>query len=141
MAHHTVAYWAMILLLAGASTAAQTPEDAAQAAAGSWVKIVDAGNYGSSWEEAATVFKSAVTSEQWTAAASGARGPLGSLVSRTLASRTVTDQPPPGAPAGNYAIIRYTTAFANVPTVNEMVVLILDGDRGWRVAGYTVRPG
>jgi len=141
MAQHTFARLAITLVLVGAPLAAQTPEDAAQAVAESWVKLVDAVDYGASWDEAATVFKSAVTKEQWTSAATGARGPLGSLASRTLASRQVTDQPPPGAPAGTYAIIRYTTTFANVPAVNELVILILDGDRGWRVAGYTVRPG
>ena len=140
MTHHFIAGWAIVMLLAGPSLTAQTAEDAAQAAGESWVKIVDAGNYGQSWDEAATVFKTAVTKEQWAGAASNARSPLGSLTSRTLASRQITDQAPPGAPAGKYAILRYTTAFANAPAVNEMVVLILDGDRGWRVGGYTVRP-
>ncbi|MDP2320213.1 MAG: DUF4019 domain-containing protein [Acidobacteriota bacterium] len=141
MTHHFIAGWAIVMLLAGPALTAQAPEDAAQAVAESWVKLVDAVDYGASWDEAATVFKNAVTKEQWTAAATGARAPLGSVASRTLASRQITDQPPPGAPAGTYAIIRYTTTFANVPTVNELVILILDGDRGWRVAGYTVRPG
>ena len=140
MTHHTFGRLAIVMLLAGTTLAAQTTEDAAQAIGESWVKIVDAGNYGQSWDEAATLFKTAVTKEQWTSAAAGARGPLGSLTSRTLASRQITDQPPPGAPAGKYAILRYTSAFANAPAVNEMVVLILDGDRGWRVGGYTVRP-
>jgi Protein of unknown function (DUF4019) len=140
MTHHFIAGCAIVMLLAGPSLTAQTAEDAAQAVGESWVKIVDAGNYGESWDEAATVFKTAVTKEQWASAAANARGPLGTLTSRTLASRQVTDQPPPGAPAGKYAILRYTTAFANAPAVNEMVVLILDGDRGWRVGGYTVRP-
>jgi hypothetical protein len=140
MTHHTFARLAIVMLLGGTTLAAQTAEDAAQAIGESWVKIVDAGNYGQSWDEAATLFKSAVTKDQWASAASNARGPLGSLTSRTLASRQITDQPPPGAPAGKYAILRYTTAFANAPAVNEMVILILDGDRGWRVGGYTVRP-
>ena len=140
MTHHTFVRLAVVMLLAGATIVAQSAEDAAQAAGESWVKIVDAGNYGESWDEAATVFKNAVTKEQWAGAAANARSPLGSLTSRTLASRQVTDQPPPGAPAGKYAILRYTTAFANAPAVNEMVVLILDGERGWGVGGYTVRP-
>ena len=140
MVDQLIARSAVVVLLAASTLAAQVPDEAAQAAAESWIKVVDAGSYGASWDEAATVFKGAVTKEQWTTAASGARTPLGNLVSRTLASRQVTDQPPPGAPAGKYAILRYTTAFANAATVNEMVVLMLDGDRGWRVAGYTVRP-
>jgi hypothetical protein len=130
----------VVLLTAFPAAQAPSAEDAAQAVTESWLKVVDAGNYGASWEEAASLFKSAVTQEQWTTAASGARAPLGSLTLRTLVSRELPPGPPPGAPAGKYAIVRYTTAFANAPKTHEMIVLIFDGDRGWRVAGYTVRP-
>ena len=47
MTHHFIAGCAIvIMLLAGPSLTAQTAEDAAQAVGESWVKIVDAGNYG-----------------------------------------------------------------------------------------------
>ena len=42
--------------------------------------------YAESWKQAASVFSKAVTAEQWTAALTAARGPYGSLVSRTLES-------------------------------------------------------
>ena len=62
MTHHTVARLAIVILLAGTTLAAQATEDAAQAVGESWVKIVDAGNYGESWDEAATVLASSFRS-------------------------------------------------------------------------------
>lgn len=117
MGDHTIARLAIVLLLAGTTLTAQTAEDAAQAAAESWLRIVDTGNYGSSYEETATVFKTAMPLEKWTAALAGA-----------------------GAPPGKYFTIRFTSAFANAPKASETVMLMLDGDRGWRVVGFTIGP-
>lgn len=139
MAHHTIARLTVVMLLAGIALAAQTPEDAAQAAAEAWLKHVDAGNYGSSWDEAATAFKGAVTQERWAAAVAGARAPFGGVISRNVASRQATDQLP-GAPAGKYVVLQFTTGFEKSPAT-ETVTVMLDGERGWRVAGYFVRPG
>ena len=139
MTRFKVSMVAIVMLLACAAVRAQAPDDAAQAAAESWLKIVDTGNYGSSYEETATVFKSAMPREKWTAALAGARAPLGGLTSRTLVSREGSEQLP-GAPPGKYFTIRFTSAFANAPKASETVMLMLDGDRGWRVVGFTIRP-
>jgi hypothetical protein len=50
----------LVTSLAGPGVAAEKPEDAAQAAAESWLKLVDDGNYAASWEQAAKLFKGAV---------------------------------------------------------------------------------
>jgi hypothetical protein len=44
-------------------------DHAAIDAANAWLRFVDAGKYGDSWTSAATLFKKAVTKEQWTAQA------------------------------------------------------------------------
>jgi len=139
MVLQVIARCAIVMLLAGPSATAQAPDDAAQTAAEVWLKIVDAGNYGSTYDEAATAFKGAVPVEKWTAALAGVRAPLGSLTSRTLASREASDQLP-GEPPGKYFTIRFTTAFANAPKMTETIMLTLDGERGWRVVGFTIRP-
>lgn len=113
MANHFIAGCAIVMLLVSAPLTAQAPEDTAQAAAESWLKIVDAGNYGSSWKEAATGFKSAVTQARWTEAVAGARAPFGALTSRKVASRPATDNLP-GAPAGKYVVVQFTTALERV---------------------------
>ena len=55
----------LVAFLAGPAVAADKPEDAAQAAAESWLKLVDDGDYAASWEQAAKVFKGAVKQADW----------------------------------------------------------------------------
>lgn len=138
MTNYSIAVCILMTIVAGPTLRAQSPEDAAQAAAESWVKLVDAGNYGSSWEEAASGFKAAVTQARWTEAVAGARAPFGAVTARKVATRQATDQLL-GAPAGKYVMLQFTTAFEK-GAATEIVALTLDDERGWRVAGYFVRP-
>src|SRR5689334_23021559 len=85
-------------------------KDAAIAAATSWLAIVDGGDYGRSWDEAASYFKANITRAAWTQAASGVRGPLGKLRSRTVKAAKYTTSLP-GAPDGEYWVIQFTTSF------------------------------
>jgi hypothetical protein len=135
-----IVHLAVVVLLAGATVTAQEPEELAQTAAEAWLKIADSGNYGSSWDEAASMFKSGVPKEGWIAALSKARSPQGALNSRTLVSRRTT-LTLPGAPAGTYVVVRFAAAFEHSPKMAETVILVLDADRGWRIVGYTVTPG
>jgi len=43
----------------------QTAVDEATKAADQWLKLVDNGDYKQSWETASTIFKNAVTEDQW----------------------------------------------------------------------------
>ncbi len=119
-------------------TWAGEPEDTAQAAAESWLKIVDSGNYESSWDRAAALFKGAVTQEQWAQAAAGVRAPLGKLVSRKVKSREYMEKLP-GAPDGKYVVIQFDTVFEKKSSSIETVTPMLDPDGAWRVSGYFIR--
>ena len=114
------------------------PEDAAQAAAESWLKLVDDGNYAASWEQAAKVFKGAVKQADWAQTVGGVRTPLGKLVSRKLKSREYTEKMP-GAPDGRYVVVQYDTVFENKASAVETVTPMADPDGAWRVAGYFIR--
>jgi hypothetical protein len=118
--------------------AAEAPEDLAQKAAESWLKLTDAGEAGASWEQAAKLFKGAVTKEQWTQALAGVRPPLGEVVSRKLLSRQYNEKLP-RAPEGKYVVIQYQTVFEKQPSAVETVIPTLDPDGVWRVSGYFVR--
>jgi hypothetical protein len=124
--------------LAGSSWAGDKPEDVAQAAAESWLKMVDDGKYEASWDEAAKLFKGAVTREQWNQAAAGARAPLGKLVSRKLKTRKYTESLP-GAPDGKYVVIQFDAVFEKKASAVETVTPMLDPDGAWRVSGYFIR--
>jgi hypothetical protein len=130
---------ACLAVMAGLSWATQeSVEDAAQAAAETWLKLVDSESYDGSWEQAAELFKGAVTKEQWRQAASGARKPLGKLVSRKLKSRQYMEQMP-GAPDGKYVVIQFDAVFENKSAAVETVTPMLDPDGTWRVSGYYIR--
>jgi hypothetical protein len=128
----------VIACLAVTALFAEGPEDVAQRAAESWLKLVDDGQYGASWEQAAKMFKGAVTKEQWMQAGRGAREPLGKLVTRKLKSRQYTEKLP-GAPDGKYVVIQFDTVFAGKSSAVETVTPMLDPDGIWRVSGYYVK--
>jgi hypothetical protein len=125
-------------LAPGRLGAAETPEEAAKGAADAWLALVDQGQYGESWDQAAKAFKAAVTRDKWKDAATAARGPLGKVVSRKLKSRQLTDSLP-GAPAGRYVVIEYDTEFEKKPSAVEIVTPMTDPDGAWRVSGYFIR--
>ncbi len=127
-----------LLLLAGGVRADEPSEKAAVPAADAWLKLVDAGKYGASWDEAAPLFKNAIGRAAWEKALEGVRSPLGKLVSRKVASRTYTESLP-GAPDGKYVVVQYATSFANKGTATETVTQALDGDGRWRVSGYFIK--
>ena len=118
--------------------AAGGSEDAAQTAAESWLKLVDAGNYEASWDQAAKLFKGGVTKEQWKQAAAGVRTPLGKVVSRKLKAREYTEKLP-GAPDGKYVVIQFDTVFEKKAAAVETVTPMVDPDGVWRVSGYFIR--
>jgi hypothetical protein len=55
---------ATVVLFLATAAIAQKPEELAQRSAESWLTLVDAGKYGNSWQEAASMFKAAVNKEQ-----------------------------------------------------------------------------
>lgn len=118
--------------------AAEKPEDLAQSAAESWLKLTDAGDGGASWDQAAKVFKAAVTKDQWTQALSGVRPPLGKVASRKVMSRQYSEKLP-GAPEGKYVTIQYETVFEKKASAVETITPMLDPDGVWRVSGYFIR--
>jgi hypothetical protein len=128
-----------ILLTAAGCGSPGNPEAEKLAAesAGEWLELVDSGHYGRSWQEAAGYFKSAVTREGWEQAVGGVRRPLGVVVSRKMKSKTYATSLP-GAPDGEYVVIRYDTTFENKRASVETVTPMRDVDGTWRVSGYYV---
>jgi hypothetical protein len=113
-------------------------EKQALQAARTWLALVDAGDYGQSWKNAAAYFKKAVQKNQWNQTAAAAREPLGALVSRTLKSAAYVTSLP-GAPDGEYVVIQFSSAFQNKIEATETVTPMLDKDGQWRVSGYYIQ--
>ena len=113
-------------------------EKQAQAAAESWLALVDQGNYGESWDAAATYLKNAVAREDFVKSMNAARKPLGSLKSREIKSKEYRSSLP-GAPDGQYVVIQFKTSLGNKKSAVETVTPMLDKDGKWRVSGYYIR--
>jgi len=113
-------------------------ESAAVEAAQRWLKLIDDGDYGKSWDEAAGIFKSAVTKEQWESSVKAVRIPLGKVISREVRSKVYTKRLP-GAPDGEYVVIEFNTSFENKKAAVETVTPTLDKDGIWRVSGYYIK--
>lgn len=134
---------ALVILLKGESPALAGKDPArakaaATEAAQAWLKLVDAGRHGESWDKAARLFKKAVTKEQWEGKLKAVRPPLGKVVSRTLESAEYTESLP-GAPDGKYVVIQFRTEFEHKKSAVETVTPMADPDGVWRVAGYFIR--
>ena len=128
-----------ICSLIGAIAMAQDKNiEAAKKGSESWLAVVDKGDYTASYEEAASIFKLAVTKEDWLQKVRAARNPLGKVISRKLKGAQYKTSLP-GAPDGEYVVIQYDTSFENKRSAVETITPTLDKDAQWRVSGYFIR--
>ena len=130
--------FALLLGICPAAQAQQKAEQLAQQSADAWLAVVDSGKYAESWQQAAQYFKSSVTSEQWQKALQVSRAPLGKLLSRKLRRATYTRNVP-GAPDGEYVVLKYDSSFEHKQSAVETVTPMLDKDGVWRVSGYYIK--
>lgn len=132
--------WLPTILIASAPgpAAGQGPE--VWQAAGSWLVLLDSRDFAGSWDQAARVFQAAVTPRQWARRATGYRDGSGDPTSRQLVDiLEVTD--PDAVPAGEYVRLVFECECTRAGMVREIVLMVNEGTRGWRVASYTVELG
>jgi uncharacterized protein DUF4019 len=129
---------ALIADQAAAKTGEEAAKMAAEEAAKGWLALVDSGEYGQSWRDAADLFKKQLTVEQWDKAVKSAREPLGKLLSRTVRVAEYT-RTLPGAPDGEYVVIAYDSSFENKKQAAETVVPLKEKDGVWKVSGYFIK--
>ena len=129
---------ALALSFASAFAAQDPAATQAQEAARAWLALTDRGDYAKSWDEAAALFRNAITRPAWQAALTSVRTPLGALKARRLRSATPTHSLP-GAPDGNYVVIQFDTSFEHKASAIETVTPMQEADGTWRVSGYYIR--
>jgi len=103
-----------------------------------WVKLVDAKKYDESWDQAATLFKKAISKDKWRDTVGTVREPLGALKSRTLKSAKYATELP-DAPDGEYVVVQFGTSFANKKSAIETITPMRELDGTWRVSGYYIK--
>ena len=110
--------------------------DAAKTAE-AWLKLVDDGKYGESWDEAAPFFRKAVPKETWKAQLGALRPAFGETKSRSLKTSSPHTSLP-GAPDGEYVVMQFDTTFENKAGAVETVTVMKD-DGKWRASGYFIK--
>lgn len=127
-----------LLLFTLAASAQSDKEKAALASAKPWLALVDGGKYAASWDESATMFKNAVSKDEWAKMLNASRAPLGKLQSRQEKSAKY-ETSLPGAPDGQYVVMQFDSSFEHKKSSVETVTAQLDKDGKWRVAGYFIK--
>lgn len=123
---------------ASANPANAAAVSAATEAATRWLALVDADKWDDTWNQLAAAGQSAVPKASWSSGMAEMRQGIGKVQSRKLQSADFTRNVP-GAPAGEYVVLRYASDFANKPGSAEMVVPMKQPDGSWKVSGYFVR--
>jgi Protein of unknown function (DUF4019) len=103
-----------------------------------WLVFVDQGQYAESWSATGSLFQSSMQQPQWVQTLTGARTPLGTVVSREVAGSEIRSSLP-GAPAGQYALVSFATNFQNKPDIIETITMMDEGGQ-WKVVGYSANP-
>jgi len=106
------------------------------AQAQAWLAAIDAGR--ENHNDAAAFFRKQVSREQWEAALSLSRRPLGEARRRSL--RAIGEHRSlPGVPDGRYLVMQFESVFARKETAMETVTFMREADGVWRAAGYFIQ--
>jgi len=127
----------MISAPASASAAPVTsmtvsPDDRAK----QWMTLVDDQNYADAYQQMGAAARGKIASDAWTQKMRAARDPLGAVSSRALKDVKMT-KTLPGLRDGQYATVRYDSAFAHKAAGVETVNLVLENG-AWSVIGYFI---
>ena len=136
--HTPVSIFLIIICLACTNSIAGDDEKDALQAAEEWLMLIDASDFGASWDNAAAMFKNAITKEQWEKAIRPIKSAIGDIISREMKSAKYTASLP-GAPDGEYVVIQFSTSFTNKKSAIETVTPMKDPDGKWRVSGYYIK--
>ena len=102
-----------------------------------FLELIDHRQYADSWTKTGAMFKAKLTADSWSQMAQSARTPFGALVQRKQVQGNLTKSLP-GAPDGDYAVIRYQTGYEKKAEAVETVTLAHEADH-WAVIGYFIR--
>jgi len=124
---------AMAQTKAGPSTAmTPTPDERAK----QWLVLIDDKNYADAYGQMAAPARAKANADQWGQKERGAREPLGAMASRTLKDVKLT-KTLPGMRDGQYATVRYDSAFARKAMAVESVTLVSENG-AWSVISYSI---
>ncbi len=113
-------------------------KQAAVQSAEKWLALVDEGKYGESWDEAAGIFRNALSKEKWVEMVGGVRPRFGKILERNVTTKTYKTSVP-GAPDGEYVVIKFQAKFEHKASAIETITPSKEQDGTWRVSGYFIK--
>ncbi|QNA88730.1 DUF4019 domain-containing protein [Massilia sp. Dwa41.01b] len=123
--------WMLVLLVSTATAAPDHAEDVARAqqAALDWLRLLDAGRYGESWDAASSYWKADYTREHTARVLQELRAPLGRLASRKIRRSEFLV-----VPDGDCVHIVFDSVFANKPEHAETLDMQRETSGEWKVS-------
>jgi hypothetical protein len=109
----------------------------AQKAALNWLGLIDAGDFGESWNQAGGFLQKQVKKQEWVKTLEVVRKPLGKVLSRIL-DRLEKREELPGVPDGQYVLLMFKTSLSNKKNTMEQLALRYKPKQGWKVVGYFI---
>lgn len=106
-----------------------SPDDRAK----QWMTLIDDQNYAEAYQQMGAAGRGKAAIDPWTQKIRGAREPLGAASSRALKDVKMT-KTLPGTRDGQYATVRYDSAFAHKTGVETVTLALENG--AWSVIGY-----
>ena len=130
----------LIILLIPAFIFSQNKKEnkKAQMAATNWLNQIDNGQYLESWDDAAKYFQNQIQKDRWSSALNASRKPLGVLKSRIVNTSEFKIELP-GAPDGNYYVIKFDVSYEKKIKATETVTLLKDKNGEWKVVGFYIK--
>ena len=98
----------------------------------SWLKLIDTGKFGESWEELSADLKAKYAKEKWQSALQPFLGKVGKIKTRKFKTIDFSD------PETETVAVDFESSFTKFSTGFETVILELEKDGKWRVASYTI---
>ena len=124
----------VLIPVAGAHTAAAF-DGPLEAAAYTWLELIDQGRFDDAFREGDALLRSGVTQSEWTEATRKAREHVGAVASRDVISKDYHRQID-GGPPGNYFTLRIHTRMTDGREVVEIVTLMAGTDQKYRTVAY-----
>jgi Protein of unknown function (DUF4019) len=115
------------------------PTTDGRGAAMKWLRLVDEGAYGKSWDLAAKSFRSRMTKAEWVAGMKKFRAHYGKVSSRKF-KESMYALNPPGFVPGEHETLRFTINLARRGRATEVVSMVMQNKGEWRVSGYSIEP-
>ena len=107
-------------------------------AAEDFLQLIDSEKYEQGWESSSALMREKIFLEVWNQQIPAMRNKVGALSNRKQDSSSLSDWAE-GAPDGQYLTFKYASSFEKKAEAIETIILVLEEDGRWRVAGYFIK--